>query len=401
MIDIKEKVNCCGCWACVNVCPKQCINMEVDVEGFHYPVVDKDNCIECGRCDSVCPLQKPKMHDEAIPQSFVVQNKDKDVLRNSTSGGFYTVLSTYVISNGGVVFGAAFDKNMVLRHSYSETLEGCKKFRGSKYVQSLIGNSFKQAKEFLDEGRMVAFSGTPCQIAGLVGYLGKKKYEKLILVDLVCRGVPSPGVLSRYLEYHAHGKNAKPIGWLSRDKYYGYDLSTATIQFNDNVSSYHGLMDEDLMLSAYFKGLISRPSCYECHFKTLHRLSDITIFDCWNAKDTSKRFSRQGATNVFIHTEKGKEIFDQIKESFIFSKSDINRTIKRDGIMIYNKAPYNDNRSRFFEDFSKGADVTCLMHSYCHVGIMKSLIVKFKPFLYKSGLWSLYMITKMQIRNFL
>ncbi len=198
MVTITDKSQCCGCWACENICPKHCIRMEEDSEGFRYPVVDTDKCIDCGLCEKVCPIKAP-MQDDTVPESYVVQHNDAEILRSSTSGGFYSAIAKYVISKNGVVFGASFDENMVLRHTYSETLEGCAQFRGSKYVQSLIGNSYSQAKRFLDDGRWVVFSGTPCQIAGLFGFLRNRKYEKLITVDLVCHGTPSPRLLAKYI----------------------------------------------------------------------------------------------------------------------------------------------------------------------------------------------------------
>ena len=396
MIDIEDKSRCSGCWACFNICPKHCIKMEADEEGFHYPHVDKKYCIGCGLCDRVCPLKQPKIEERAVPDSYIIQNKDKEILRKSTSGGFYTTLSAYVIYNHGVVFGAAFGEDMVLRHSYSETLEGCYKFRGSKYVQSLIGSSYQKAKHFLDEGRMVAFSGTPCQIAGFANYLGNRNYENLILVDLVCRGTPSPRVLRDYLEYYAARKGGRPEKWLSRDKYYGYDMSCATIQF-DNNAVYHGLKGTDFMLTAYFKGLISRPSCYNCHFKTLHRISDFTLFDCWNAQSTSSNFSRDGATNVLIHTPKGKELFDKIRDSFVYSKSSLRRIVEGDGVMIHHNPPMSLQRNLFFKDLNNGGSIPLLWSKYCKTSIFKSLLYKVKPVLYRLGLWAIYMGMKNKV----
>lgn len=222
MIDIKDKSQCCGCWACYNACPKHCIEMIEDEEGFRYPHVDKDKCIDCGLCEKVCPLQKPKM-DDTLPESFVIQQKNADVLRTSTSGGFFTAISKWAIEHGGVVFGAAFGEDMELRHSYAETLDGCKKFRGSKYVQSLIGDCYSQAKNFLAQGRVVVFSGTPCQISGLYHFLRGRKYDNLVMVDLVCRGTPSPLLLRKYLLYHSSLADSKVVNYRSRDKYYGYN----------------------------------------------------------------------------------------------------------------------------------------------------------------------------------
>lgn len=371
--------------------------MEPDEEGFHYPHVDRDVCIGCGLCEKACPLLAPKLKEESVPINYVAQNCDEDILMRSTSGGVYSAISAYVISKGGVVFGAAFDEDMVLRHTYSETLEGCGKFRGSKYVQSLIGDSYRMAKEFLDMGRMVAFSGTPCQIAGLIRYLEKRKYQRLILVDLVCRGTPSPRVLAKYLAFHASSSGGQPVQWLSRDKYYGYDLSAATILYKGGVSPYHGIKGNDFMLTAYFNGLISRPSCYNCHFKTLHRISDLTLFDCWDAQATSKRFSRKGATNVLVHTERGQQVWDQIKESFIYAESDIETTMKRDGVMIHNNPPMDNERGEFFKDLHAGKSIPELWKRYSKQSKISTMIAHVKPVLYKMGIWSIYMRMKKPI----
>ena len=395
MIKIDNKSMCCGCWACYNACPKHCITMEEDNEGFRYPKIDANLCIDCGLCEKVCPILKPKM-DDTIPQSYVVQQKDEEILRTSTSGGFFTSISKYAIENGGVVFGAAFNDDMELSHSYSETLEGCKKFRGSKYVQSLIGETYKQAKSFLDEDRVVIFSGTPCQIAGLYGYLGKKKYENLITVDLVCHGTPSPLLLRKYLAYHAEKLDSPVVDYRSRDKYYGYDFSTATIWFADRKKQYHKGKESDLMLGLYFKNICSRPSCYHCHFKTLHRISDITIFDCWDARSVSHKFSNKGATNVFIHTEKGRLVFEKLKDDFIWASSDINQIIKRDGVMIKNSVPINFKREAFFKDLHK-IQMCDIENKYFHRTVINRLIAYCKPVFYKLRIFTLYLSLKKRI----
>lgn len=389
MIDIKDKAQCCGCWACSNACPKHCIDMVEDAEGFRYPKVNTDECIDCGLCEKVCPLQKPKM-DDSLPESYVVQQKDAEVLRNSTSGGFFTAISKWAISKGGVVFGAAFGDDMELRHSYAETLEDCKKFRGSKYVQSLIGDSYSKAKNFLAQGRVVVFSGTPCQISGLHHFLRGKKYEGLVTVDLVCRGTPSPLLLRRYLTYHSSLAGSKPVDYRSRDKYYGYTYSTASIWFENKSKKYHKGKDSDMMLRFYFNNLCSRPSCYQCHFKTVNRISDITIFDCWDAPSVSPEFSDKGATNVFIHTEHGKDVFEQIKADFIWHESEINSIIKRDGVMIKQFVPEPSNRLQFFTDLNS-MPIEQVESKYLDTSLKRKVIAGIKPLMYKIGMFDLYM----------
>ena len=391
-MTITDKSQCCGCWACYNVCPKHCITMEEDDEGFRYPKINADICIDCGLCERACPIKQP-VQDDTMPESYVVQNKDAKVLRDSTSGGFFTAIAKWAVMQKGVVFGAAFGEDMVLRHSYSETLEDCARYRGSKYVQSLIGDCYAQAKRFLDEGRIVVFSGTPCQIAGLYGYLRNRKYEKLTTVDLVCHGTPSPRLLARYLARHVALADSQVTDYRSRDKHYGYDYSTATITFADPSKHYHKGKEADMMLRLYFKNICSRPSCYHCHFKTLHRLSDITIFDCWDAPSVSSKFSRRGATNVFLHTAHGKDVFGQIKECFVWSPSDIGQIIKRDGIMIKNRVPVNPKRAEFFRDLNT-LPIEDVEHKYLQSSPVKKLIADSKPWFYKMGLFAFYMKMK-------
>ncbi len=393
MIAIKNKYKCSGCWACANICPKQCIAMEMDPEGFHYPKINMEDCIDCGLCEKVCPNLRPEM-DDAVPVNYTVQHKDKVVRRLSTSGGFFTAISRWAIEQGGVVFGAAFDNQMVLRHQYAETIEECAKFRGSKYVQSLIGDSFRKVKQFVTEGRVVIFSGTPCQVAGLMGFLGGKTYENLVTVDLICHGVPSPLLLKKYLSYHSSCLGAEPVNYLSRDKHYSYSYSTASIEFKGGNAEYHKGKESDLMLGLYFKDLISRPSCYQCHYKTLNRVSDITIFDCWDAPSVSPKLDRSGATNVFIHSKKGETVFEQLKRDLIWVHSDIDPIIKRDGVMIKNRVTENPLRNQLFADVNNGMSIPELEDKYIHKSAIKKWILSIKPCMYKLGVFDLYMKIK-------
>ena len=197
MIHIIEKRNCCGCSACVQRCPEQCITLHEDMEGFLYPEVDKERCVDCGLCEKVCPWQ-----DSTIPvpplKVLAVKNRNEEERIDSSSGGVFIALAKAVIRKGGVVFGAVFDERWEVIHACAETLEDVREMMGSKYVQSYIGNSYKEAEQFLKQGREVLFCGTPCQIAGLHSFL-RKPYNNLLSVDFLCHGVPSPGVWRKYL----------------------------------------------------------------------------------------------------------------------------------------------------------------------------------------------------------
>ena len=207
MIKILDKKDCCGCNACVQKCPKHCITMKEDKEGFLYPNVDENVCIDCHICEKVCPVLNQNM--ERMPLNvYVGKNPNEEIRIKSSSGGLFTMLAEQVIDDIGVVFGATFNEKWTVVHDYVETKEGLAKFRGSKYVQSNIGNSFKKAMDFLNEGRKVLFSGTPCQIAGLKNYL-RKDYDNLITVDFICHGVPSPGVFRTYLQEEIDKKSAR------------------------------------------------------------------------------------------------------------------------------------------------------------------------------------------------
>ena len=197
MIRIIDKSKCCGCNACVQRCPKQCISMREDEEGFLYPYVDIPSCVDCGICEKVCPVLNLEEPRKPL-QVFAAKNKNEDQRLRSSSGGIFILLAEQTICEGGVVFGARFDKNWEVEHCYAETLEELEPLMRSKYVQSRIGNTYKEAERFLKGGRKVLFVGTSCQIAGLHRFL-KRDYDNLLTVDFICHGVPSPGVWRKYL----------------------------------------------------------------------------------------------------------------------------------------------------------------------------------------------------------
>lgn len=213
-----------GCGACYSICPRNCISMVEDEEGFLYPKVDTDSCVACGLCEQTCPLNDKNNNKHGVIQSEIIQNKDLEILQQSTSGGAFTPIARWALERGGVVFGVAMDTDSYfVKHIKAEREEELNKFRNSKYVQSYVGDSLKEAKQELQKGRLVCFSGTPCQIQGLKNYL-HKDYENLITVDVVCRGVPSPGVWKSYSSYLKQKGNLKGIRF--RDKSLGYQYST-------------------------------------------------------------------------------------------------------------------------------------------------------------------------------
>ena len=308
MINIERKADCCGCGACANACPKKCIDMKADEEGFLYPKINSILCVHCGLCKKVCPEINVEPDTPKEQKGYLVQHKDEEIRLDSSAGGAFTAISEFVIEQGGVVFGAQYDEELNVIHSYVESEKELFKFRNSKYVQSDTKNTFSEAKDFLDEGRWVCFSGTPCQIEGLRTFL-KKDYEKLVLVDVVCHAVPSPFVWNKYKDY-IRSKYKDVMNIRFRDKYYGYRYSTMSVYCkNQEKPVYHEGIDTDFMLRAFFSDICDRPSCYECSFKKRYHVSDFTIWDCFIVSDLAKTLDDdKGTTRVLIQSPRGNHV---------------------------------------------------------------------------------------------
>ena len=336
MINITDKHNCCGCSACASICPKHCITMQADNEGFLYPKVNETDCIDCGLCEKVCHELHP--FEERKPQKvYAAINKDEEVRLKSSSGGIFYLLAEKTIAEGGVVFGARFDEQWQVLIDYAETMEGVKAFMGSKYVQARMATAYTDAKRFLTEGRKVLFSGTPCQIAGLHHFL-RKSYDNLLTVDIVCHGVPSPLVWKEYLKElilrpkGVAGNNSvlsslkeKPVitGISFRDKSEGWKqfgfvirgMSASKAGNNSVLSSvnnenkefvFREPMEKNLFMRLFLKNIILRPSCYECHSKSGRSYSDVSLADYWGIwRISSKMYDNKGTSLVLGNSSKG------------------------------------------------------------------------------------------------
>ncbi len=352
MINVEKKEKCCGCTACANVCPVQCISMQPDSEGFMYPVVDKSVCIECGKCERVCPvLNSEKSGNNYDKKCFLARTKDNAVLMEGTSGGVGTTLALDVVKKEGIAYGAVFDENFRVVHKGIDNTKDIVKFSGSKYVQSDLTGVFERVKNELSYGKRVIFTGTPCQIYGLKNYLGKD-YDNLLLVDLVCHGVPSPKIWENYIQY-LNNKYGRLKYANFRKKAYGYHVTTMEEVFENNKRQL-GSARTNLMLKCFFKNIADRPICYECPFKTLDRCSDITLFDGWHAKELVKGLEDddKGYTNVIIHTIKGEEALLNNRELESI-QVDLNKAIQLDGSMMFNSVKKHPQREAFYKMFNE------------------------------------------------
>jgi coenzyme F420-reducing hydrogenase beta subunit len=331
--------------------------MQEDNEGFSYPQVKGEICTHCGLCNKVCPvLNKVEDGDYSQIKVFAAKNKDQNIRLKSSSGGIFSLLAEQVIQAGGVVFGAKFNETWEVVHGYTDNIEGLEAFRGSKYVQSSIENSFALAEQFLKEGRMVLFSGTPCQIAGLKLFL-RKEYANLLAVDFICHGVPSPKVFRLHrneLIYKTAYTLNDLLFFTFRDKTEGWKKFSLLFKFKAGDTK----AEEEIRISntkdAFLRGfpfnIFLRPSCHSCPSKGLKSGSDITLADFWGIENDYAYFDDdKGVSLVIVNTPNGLEIWDSVdKECFAypFAKLRSNRNLMQ-------SAPLNPKRKLFFDALDK------------------------------------------------
>lgn len=362
-IDIQEKESCCGCGACVNACDRGCINMYIDEEGFAYPRVDTETCINCGECLRKCHLVNTIRNNNSFePSCYVAYNKDDKKIREGSSGGVFQSLYEAIYDMQGVVYGVSLDSGFEIRHHRVSDREEAWVFRKSKYLQSDTGNTFLLAKRDLEEGRTVLFSGTPCQIGGLYGYLGKE-YSNLYTVDLVCHGVPSKRVFKKYLEAMEKKYNSKPVSICWRDKRDGWGPNKISLKFADGrevITTSSGC----LMQTGFLHNLYLRPSCYQCRYAAIPRIADISLGDFWGYdKKLAVENDNKGLSMVIISNEKGQYLFERIREKIYIEETELNYC-KKKSIHLANAPMENGKRYGFMMDLKKGMEFKALSKKY-------------------------------------
>lgn len=331
MIKITDKTMCTGCTACLVSCPIQCIEMVRDCEGFLYPTVNEKNCIDCGLCEKKCPVVvQDNINTFTETEAFAAKTSSDEIRGKSSSGGIFSELATWVLQQGGVVFGAGFDEQFGVHHICVKTESDLSKLRGSKYLQSSIGQSYVEVKTRLESQQWVLFSGTPCQIAGLYAFLGKD-FNRLITQDIICHGVPSPNVWKEYLSYRCKRSRNKMVTDVNfRDKSTGWKNYSLTIKYGGG-DVYSCPASKDFMMRAFLKNLCLRPSCYRCAFKQSVKLSDVTLADFWGIENVMPEWNKeQGVSLMLLNSPKGKMIFSEIQSQIIAVP------VERDEALKYN-----------------------------------------------------------------
>ncbi len=416
MIQISEKVSCCGCSACMNVCPKRCIMMIADSEGFLYPRVDENSCVNCHLCEKVCPVQNSTVSEhyeqiqesiddwtdrvikesKELPEAYAAYLNDTQIRENSTSGGFFTAVAKWVIAKGGVVYGVEVSKNCRIIHSSIDTVTELEKFRGSKYVQSTQIDTYNEIMSILNKERWVLYTGTPCQCAGLKQFLGKKDYPTLVVLDVFCHGVGSPKYWEKYVEFSKKKYKSDIESVRFREKTFGYNSACLAVYFKNGKSS-HKDHDTDLYWTAFSKFYIFRPSCYDCHFKTLyHEYSDFSIGDFWNPTIAGKKFNKaNGCSLVLVHSEKGRHIMSQLHGEVKIQQVNLKEALIVNAgptpSKLISSSPKCLQRDAFFKDMDS-MRIDKLVDNYIPLSLKRRVKGMVKPILYRTGL--LYFLKK-------
>lgn len=369
MIQITKKNDCTGCHACIAICPAKCIAMERDSEGFIYPRVDGVKCINCGLCEQVCPVIAPLVSTPyPQQQAYVAINQDEAIRLASSSGGVFTLLAKWIIERGGIVFGAAFNESFEVVHIGVESVSDLDALRGSKYVQSRIGDCYLQAKEQLEAGRLVLFTGTPCQIAGLKAFL-QKDHDNLYCQDIICHGVPSPMVWADYVDFRQKNLSApvRRIAFRRKDDgWKRYSVAFAT----HRATEYRKTLDQDFFMRGFLANLYLRPSCYDCHFKTLNRDCDITLADFWGIQKVLPEMDDdKGTSLVWINSAKGKNLWEAISKELKTQEVSLQEAVS------YNSAAVKscllpEKRDAFFNAY-KTEDFEGLINRLTKVSMLK------------------------------
>lgn len=361
MPKLAAKEYCTGCTACASVCPKGCITMAADENGFLCPVVDESRCVACGLCEKVCPIVTPIKATENTPKAYAAYSKDEAVRMCSSSGGIFTEIAKAVLAEDGVVFGAAYNERFEVVHIPVETGADLALLRGAKYAQSSLSGIFPKVKAALDAGRQVLFSGTPCQVGGLKAYL-RKDYPNLLTVDFVCHSVPSPMAWQAYVHHRAQQDNGGklPQSIHLRSKATGWSRYRYSNRFEYSGGKAHTATSGDsLYMKLFVGGYINRESCANCRFKGYARVSDFTLGDFWGVWDIAPEMDDNKGTSVLlVHSPKATQLLESISNILMLKEVSLEEASAQNPAMIQCSQP-KERRAEAFSLIRNGQIAAC------------------------------------------
>lgn len=357
MVEVIEKKDCCGCNACYDSCEKKAISLQIDIEGFWYPVVDKNKCVDCGLCEKVCPqihVSELKRKEFGMPVCFAAIHKDIEVRFDSTTGGMFSALAEQMYKQGGYVGGAIYREDWSVAHFISNNPDDLVRLRQSKYSQSDTRGFYKEVKRLLLAGEKVLVCGTPCQMAALRQFI-HIDFENLIIVDFICKSITSPKFYAKYLDFWERKAKSKLVSFKFKDKELGWRNLVKRFDFKNGSSVYSRAQDDDLYSAAYHANIASRPSCYVCRFKGFPRYADITIADFWGCekyKNYQRIDDNAGTSAVICNTRKGLEFYN-ILDNIDSIPAKIEDIIPGNPALLYQQSAPKGDRDAFFRDLDK------------------------------------------------
>lgn len=344
-----DKETCSGCEACAQVCPTNAIVLKQDEEGFYYPQLLKERCTSCKKCLQTCPVINFRAEKDEQLYAAACYIKHEEIRSLSTSGGIFSAISKYILEClHGHVYGVVFDKEFQTVYAKATCMDELSAIRGSKYIQCRMGTVYREVKRDLEQGSYVLFSGLPCQIEGLLAFLGEK-HSHLYLLDLVCFGIASPYIWQEYLKCFHDKKETRAIFF--KDKTEGW--KHWKVKFVEAGKSKLFERRDNLYMNSYLSRINIRKSCFCCPFKGLYRKSDFTLADCWGEGEKNQKMNDdKGLSAILIHTQKGKELFDHIKDEIVYQMYDAD-ILMRGNWALYQSVSEPKDRARFFEELRK------------------------------------------------
>ena len=354
MIDIKRKQDCVGCGACHDICPRNAIYWETDMEGFWYPRIELAKCIDCGLCEKVCPVINSDELNSInsafpIPDVYAAYNTNAEVRFKSTSGGIFSALAEKILADEGYICGSVWTDSFGARHLLSDKMQDLLRIRGSKYLQSDMTGIFSEVRSVLNRGEKVLACGCPCQMAAMRSFL-RKDYDNLILCDFICCSINSPKLFKAYIKDLEEQYGSKVIEYHPKNKEYGGWHNFAFKATFENGQIYTKNRTEDAFTQCFIGTHIAgRPSCYECHYKKIPRVADITIADFWGIEKVDPSFdSPDGVSLVLLNNDKGKAFYETLEGTVISKRMKLGDAIKYNSHLIKSLNPSHIDREKFY-----------------------------------------------------